>query len=57
MDVIKESFINDYGCEVYELSPEEVEVFKEAVASVTAEYAKQYGEDACAAFGIPFPEA
>ena len=52
MDVIKESFINDYGCEVYELSPEEVEVFKAAVADVTAEYAAQYGEDACAAFGI-----
>ena len=57
MDVIKESFINDYGCEVYELSPEEVEVFKTAVADVTAEYAKQYGKDACDAFGIPFPEA
>lgn len=52
MDSIKESFINDYGCEVYELSEDEINVFKEAVADVTAQYAAEYGEEACAAFGI-----
>ncbi len=51
-DAIKESFVNDYGCEVYELSADEIEVFKEAVADVTAQYAAEYGEEACAAFGI-----
>lgn len=52
MDSIKEAFINDYGCEVYELSAEEIDVFKTAVADVTAQYAAEYGADACAAFGI-----
>lgn len=52
MDAIKESFVNDYGCEVYELSDEEIEVFKEAVADVTAQYAAEYGEEACTAFNI-----
>ena len=52
MDQIKEKFINENGCEVYELSDEEIAVFKDAVAGVTAEYAAQYGDEACAAFGI-----
>ncbi len=52
MDAIKEKFIKENGCEVYELSDEEIEVFKAAVADVTKEYAAQYGADACAAFGI-----
>ena len=47
-----EKFIKENGCEVYELSDEEIEVFKAAVADVTKEYAAQYGADACAAFGI-----
>ena len=53
----KTKVINENGCEVYELSEDEINVFKAAVADVTKEYAAQYGPDACAAFGIPFPEA
>ncbi len=52
MDQIKDKFINENGCEVYELSDEEIAAFKEAVADVTAKYAAEYGADACAAFGI-----
>lgn len=51
MDTIKEQFIAS-GNEVYELSDEEIQVFKDAVADVTREYAAQYGEEACAAFDI-----
>ncbi len=42
----------DAGCTVYELSDEEVQAFKDAVADVTKEFAELYGEEACAAFGI-----
>lgn len=38
--------------EIYRLSADEMEVFKSAVADVTATYAAEYGEEACAAFGI-----
>ena len=38
---------NGYN-EIYRLSDSEIEVFKEAVASVT----EQYGQEACTAFGI-----
>lgn len=52
MDQIKDKFINENGCEVYELSDEEIALFKEAVADVTSQYAAEYGPEACAAFGI-----
>ncbi len=42
----------DAGCTVYELSEEEVQAFKDAVADVTKEFAELYGEEACSAFGI-----
>ncbi|MGI6463671.1 MAG: DctP family TRAP transporter solute-binding subunit [Candidatus Scatomorpha sp.] len=37
---------------IYRLSPEEVEVFKAAVADVTNEFKGIYGKEACAAFDI-----
>jgi C4-dicarboxylate transporter DctM subunit len=49
---IKESFIKDYGCEVYTLSEDEIAEFKAAIADVMATYKEAYGADACAAFGI-----
>lgn len=52
MSSIQEEFANNGFNSVYVLSDEEIEVFKEAVADVTAEYAALYGEEACAAFGI-----
>lgn len=42
---------NGYN-EIYRLSDSEIEVFKEAVASVTEQYANEYGQEACTAFGI-----
>jgi len=52
MDQIRADWEANGFNEIYELSEEEVNVFKEAVADVTAEYAALYGEEACAAFGI-----
>lgn len=37
---------------IYYLNDDEIQVFKDAVADVTAEYAGIYGAEACAAFGI-----
>jgi len=52
MDQIQAEFESNGFNEVYVLSDEEIEVFKAAVADVTAKYAAEYGEEACAAFGI-----
>ncbi len=52
MDQIRTTWEGNGFNEIYELSPEKVEVFKTAVADVTKEYAELYGEEACAAFGI-----
>ena len=52
MDQIRTTWEGNGFNEIYELSPEEVDVFKTAVADVTKEYAELYGEEACAAFGI-----
>lgn len=49
MQSILDSWTNN---EIYVLSADEVAVFKDAVKDVTAEFAAQYGEDACAAFDI-----
>ncbi len=38
--------------EIYVLSADEIAVFKDAVKDVTAQYAAEYGEEACGAFGI-----
>ena len=42
----------DSGMQVEVLTEEQLAVFKEAVAEVTAELKEDYGEAACAAFGI-----
>lgn len=49
---IKESFINDFGCELYTLSADEIAEFKTAIADVMTTYKEAYGAEACAAFGI-----
>ena len=45
------SFI-DEGMQVDILTEEQLQAFKDAVAELTAELKADYGEDACAAFGI-----
>lgn len=52
MEEILTTWENNGFNEVYRLSDAEIEVFKEAVADVTAQYAAEYGEEACSAFGI-----
>ena len=49
MQSILDSWTNN---EIYVLSPEEVAVFKDAVKDVTAQFAAEYGPEACAAFDI-----
>lgn len=49
MQSILDSWTNN---EIYYLSEDEIAVFKEAVKDVTAQYAAEYGAEACAAFGI-----
>ncbi len=44
----------DSGMQVDVLSEEQLAAFQEAVAEVSAELKADYGEDACAAFGIAF---
>lgn len=51
----EESLIQEFkdsGMQVEVLTEEELALFKEAVADVTAELKEDYGEAACAAFGI-----
>ena len=42
----------DGGMIVTELTPEELEVFKEAVQPVREKFMTKYGEEACTAFQI-----
>ena len=42
----------DGGMIVTELTPEELEVFKEAVQPVREKFMNKYGEEACTAFQI-----
>ena len=42
----------DAGMQVDILTEEQLQAFKDAVSDVTAELKAQYGEAACAAFGI-----
>ena len=42
----------DSGMQVDILTEDQLQAFKDAVAGVTAELKTEYGEDACAAFGI-----
>ena len=42
----------DSGMQVDILTEDQLQAFKDAVAGVTAELKAEYGEDACAAFGI-----
>ena len=42
----------DSGMQVDILTEDQLQAFKDAVAGVTADLKAEYGEDACAAFGI-----
>lgn len=48
----KKQAAQDYGCEITELSDEQIAVFREALQNYYAEMKEQYGEDVCRAFGI-----
>ena len=43
---------DDHGVEITELSPEEIEPFKQKVRPLIEQLKLQYGEEACRAFGI-----
>lgn len=49
---LKEKFITENGCEIYEFTPEDVEEFTAVVQPVIDEYKEIYGPEACAAFGV-----
>ncbi len=51
-ETLKDKFANENGCEIYELTPEDVAAFRDAVQSVTEEYKAKYGTEACEAFNI-----
>ena len=48
---IKQEFINA-GCEVNELTPEQIDEFKQIVKPLVDKYKKIYGAEACEAWGI-----
>lgn len=47
----KQKFI-DAGAEIYEFSAAELQVFKDAVAPITAQFVEKYGEEGCKAWGV-----
>lgn len=46
--------ITDYGCELTELSDEEIQAFKDRLSDYYEEVTAQYGEEACEAFDIEY---
>ena len=46
--------IIDYGCELVELSDEEIQVFKDELDEYYAKMTAEYGEEACEAFGVEY---
>jgi TRAP-type transport system periplasmic protein len=46
--------ITDYGCELTELSDEEIQAFKDRLSGYYEEVTAQYGEEACEAFDIEY---
>ena len=44
--------IMDYGCELTDLTQEQIQVFKEQLTGYYVKMKAQYGEEACKAFGI-----
>ncbi|ONI42603.1 hypothetical protein AN639_12175 [Candidatus Epulonipiscium fishelsonii] len=50
--LLKEQFVNEFGCEIYEFTPEDIEEFKVVVNPLIEEYKAIYGEEACSAFGL-----
>ena len=50
-EIIRKQFAND-GLEIIDLTPEELEVFKERVRPLREELKKKYGAEACNAFRI-----
>ncbi len=48
----KRKLVTDYGCQVTDLPPEELQAFKAMLGEYYENVKKTYGEEACAAFGI-----
>lgn len=46
--------IKDYGCDVVELTDEQIQAFKDELGDYYEEMTTQYGEEACEAFGIEY---
>lgn len=51
-DQIKQEFIEKNGCQVDELTPEQIAKFKEVVKPLIEHYKQVYGPEACAAWNI-----
>ncbi|MCR4443319.1 MAG: DctP family TRAP transporter solute-binding subunit [Peptococcaceae bacterium] len=49
---IKQIIAKDYGVKITELSPEKLQVFKDAVQPVRKYFIEKYGEEACKAWGV-----
>lgn len=49
---LKDKFINENGCEIYELTEDDVAKFKAVVQPLIDQYKEVYGADACTAFGV-----
>ena len=48
---LEEKFTAENGCEIYELTEEDIADFKAAVLPLEEKYTELYGSNACAAFG------
>ncbi|MCC8194227.1 MAG: TRAP transporter substrate-binding protein DctP, partial [Deltaproteobacteria bacterium] len=48
----KRKLVTDYGCKVTDLTPDELQAFKNMLGEYYESVKKTYGEEACAAFGI-----
>lgn len=48
---LEEKFTAENGCEIYELTEEDIADFKAAVLPLEEKYKELYGSNACAAFG------
>lgn len=51
-EAAKRKIVTDYGCQVTDLTPAELQAFKGMLGEYYQNVKKTYGEEACAAFGV-----
>ena len=51
-EAAKRKIVMDFGCEIVDLTPEQLQAFKDLLKDYYKEVKDTYGEEACAAFGV-----